>query len=143
MWRTTGNEVWRERGWAAFEALEKYTRTDSAYAAIKNTFSEDVPLQDSMPRYVDRIYSSYHVRGQTQALNTNIQRFVVSSSQKRLNTYTSFSPTSHFYPWTNTCSTPRRTRSLYSSGPRQRRKSLGLDRRYSGGGMCFLSFFHG
>lgn len=52
MWRTTGNEVWRERGWAAFEAIEKYTRTDSAYAAIKNTFDELAPLQDSMPRYV-------------------------------------------------------------------------------------------
>lgn len=38
MWRTTGNVVWRERGWAAFLALERECRTPSGYAALRNAF---------------------------------------------------------------------------------------------------------
>ena len=29
MWRTTGDEVWRERGWAVFRAIEKEAKTES------------------------------------------------------------------------------------------------------------------
>ena len=50
MWRTTGDIQWRERGWEAFEALEKESRTGSGYAALKDTRQTKGPLDDSMPR---------------------------------------------------------------------------------------------
>ncbi|KAI5123518.1 hypothetical protein M0805_006678 [Coniferiporia weirii] len=51
MWRTTGDEVWRERGWAAFEGIEKYTRTASGYATIRNVFSGSPSQENSMPSF--------------------------------------------------------------------------------------------
>lgn len=51
MWRTTKDPIWRERGWAAFKAIEKQLKTPSGYATIRNVFSTKSVLQDSMPRY--------------------------------------------------------------------------------------------
>lgn len=52
LWRTTGNEIWRERGWSAFKAIEYQLRTPSGYATLKNVFQEskNARLGDSMPR---------------------------------------------------------------------------------------------
>ena len=52
MWRTTHDLVWRQRGWAAFLALERETRTSSGYAALRNAFfSPHVPSSSStMPK---------------------------------------------------------------------------------------------
>ncbi|KAH8116460.1 seven-hairpin glycosidase [Phellopilus nigrolimitatus] len=51
LWRTTGEEAWRERGWAAFEAIERLLRTPSGYASLRNVFTKDVSLTDSMPSF--------------------------------------------------------------------------------------------
>lgn len=50
MWRTTGDEVWRERGWAAFNAIEKHLRVPSGYATTKDVFVAEPPLDNCMPR---------------------------------------------------------------------------------------------
>lgn len=47
MWRTTGDIVWRERGWAAFLALERESRTPSGYAALRNVFFSSVTGTDT------------------------------------------------------------------------------------------------
>lgn len=54
LWRTTRDPVWRERGWAAFEAIERECRTDSGYATPRNvgyTREKGGVLGDSMPSY--------------------------------------------------------------------------------------------
>ncbi|KAJ6607001.1 glycoside hydrolase [Mycena sp. CBHHK59/15] len=52
LWRTTGNEIWRERGWAVFEAIEKHARTDLGYASVATVDSLPVKHLDEMPRLV-------------------------------------------------------------------------------------------
>lgn len=52
MWRTTGEEKWRERGWKVFEAIEEITKTSSGYASI-TTVNQIPPIKkNDMPRYV-------------------------------------------------------------------------------------------
>ncbi|KAJ3817155.1 glycoside hydrolase [Lentinula raphanica] len=53
MWRTTGNPVWRERGWTVFQAIEKYAKTEIGYASIMDVdkSSEKAPVKDEMPSY--------------------------------------------------------------------------------------------
>ncbi|EEP80626.1 hypothetical protein UREG_05468 [Uncinocarpus reesii 1704] len=43
MYRTTGDESWREKGWAMFQAVELATRTELGSSAIKDVMS-DVPM---------------------------------------------------------------------------------------------------
>ncbi|KAF7323598.1 alpha-1,2-Mannosidase [Mycena kentingensis (nom. inval.)] len=35
MWRTTGDVKWRERGWAVFESLEKFSRVKYGYSSVR------------------------------------------------------------------------------------------------------------
>ncbi|KAF7318345.1 alpha-1,2-Mannosidase [Mycena chlorophos] len=35
LWRTTGEEKWRERGWAVFEAIEKHSRAEYGYSSVR------------------------------------------------------------------------------------------------------------
>ncbi|GAW02036.1 glycoside hydrolase family 47 protein [Lentinula edodes] len=53
MWRTTGNPVWRERGWTIFQAIEKYAKTEIGYASIVDVdkSSTKAPVKDEMPSY--------------------------------------------------------------------------------------------
>ncbi|GBE86241.1 seven-hairpin glycosidase [Sparassis crispa] len=51
LWRTTGDPVWRERGWAVFEAIERESKTMSGYASISNVERSPAPLRDDMPSY--------------------------------------------------------------------------------------------
>ncbi|GLB41878.1 putative glycosyl hydrolase 47 family protein [Lyophyllum shimeji] len=51
LWRTTGDEKWRERGWSIFEAIEKLARTKYGYANINNVDGVPVTLTDEMPSY--------------------------------------------------------------------------------------------
>jgi len=51
MYRTTGDVVWRERGWAIFQAIDKYARTSSGYTSISGVDMETPRLEDSMPSY--------------------------------------------------------------------------------------------
>ncbi|KAJ7681139.1 glycoside hydrolase family 47 protein [Mycena rosella] len=51
MWRTTGDIKWRERGWAVFESLQKYSRVKYGYTAIRY-LDEDRPYRfDDMPSW--------------------------------------------------------------------------------------------
>ena len=50
MWRTTGDPIWRERGWTVFEAIERETKTPSGYASSKNILLSPTLLDDDMPR---------------------------------------------------------------------------------------------
>jgi mannosyl-oligosaccharide alpha-1,2-mannosidase len=51
LWRTTGEERWRERGWAVFESIEKYTRTKYGYASLLQVDKLPVEQKDEMPSY--------------------------------------------------------------------------------------------
>ncbi|KAH9893326.1 seven-hairpin glycosidase [Cubamyces lactineus] len=51
LWRTTGDEVWRERGWSVFEAIEKHAKTASGYASVFNVDRIPAPLKDEMPSF--------------------------------------------------------------------------------------------
>ncbi|OJJ49202.1 hypothetical protein ASPZODRAFT_61441 [Penicilliopsis zonata CBS 506.65] len=50
MYRLTGDSVWREKGWAMFEAISKHCRTDLAHSAIS-----DVTVET--PRFIDEMES--------------------------------------------------------------------------------------
>ncbi|KAF9809117.1 hypothetical protein IEO21_07552 [Rhodonia placenta] len=50
MWRTTGDEVWRERGWAVFQAIEREAKTDSGYASLLSVDESPASLKNEMPR---------------------------------------------------------------------------------------------
>ncbi|KAJ7065378.1 glycoside hydrolase [Mycena amicta] len=51
LWRTTGDEAWRERGWAVFQAIEKHARLDRGYASISKVDSLPAKHLDEMPSY--------------------------------------------------------------------------------------------
>jgi mannosyl-oligosaccharide alpha-1,2-mannosidase len=51
LWRTTGDAVWRERGWTIFETLLNKTRVeDVGFASISDVYNADAPKMDQMPR---------------------------------------------------------------------------------------------
>ncbi|KAI0825538.1 seven-hairpin glycosidase [Irpex lacteus] len=51
LWKTTGDEVWRERGWSAFQALQKHTQTSYGYSSISNVSQLPVKFLNEMPSY--------------------------------------------------------------------------------------------
>ncbi|KAF7371048.1 alpha-1,2-Mannosidase [Mycena sanguinolenta] len=51
LWRTTGNAVWRERGWAIFESIEKHARLERGYASVSTVDSVPVAHLDEMPSF--------------------------------------------------------------------------------------------
>jgi len=53
MWRTTGDPVWRERGWTVFKAIQKFTRTPVGYAIVMDVdnSAKSAPVKDEMPSY--------------------------------------------------------------------------------------------
>jgi hypothetical protein len=53
LWRTTGDVVWRERGWAVFKAISNVARVEgSGFAGIENVYHRVVRKLDQMPRWV-------------------------------------------------------------------------------------------
>ena len=40
MYRVTGDDYWREKGWAMFSAIQNYTRTEFGNSAIADVTSE-------------------------------------------------------------------------------------------------------
>jgi hypothetical protein len=55
LWRTTREPVWRERGWAVFEALERAARTRVGFASLSYADAALPPRKDDMPRCVLRL----------------------------------------------------------------------------------------
>ncbi|KAI8985697.1 seven-hairpin glycosidase [Trametes punicea] len=51
MWRTTGNPVWRERGWEIFLAIEREAKTPTGYASLKKVTQSPAPQSDDQPSY--------------------------------------------------------------------------------------------
>jgi mannosyl-oligosaccharide alpha-1,2-mannosidase len=51
LWRTTGDVVWRERGWEVFESLQRETRVESGgFASLENAHRVHGPKRDEMQR---------------------------------------------------------------------------------------------
>ncbi|KAI9460740.1 seven-hairpin glycosidase [Russula earlei] len=52
LWRTTGDVMWRERGWTVFKALVNATRVeDGGFASIGNAYLVGSPKLDQMPSW--------------------------------------------------------------------------------------------
>ncbi|KAI0918074.1 hypothetical protein AcV5_002851 [Taiwanofungus camphoratus] len=51
LWRTTGDERWRERGWSVFQAIERETKTSSGYASLASVEESPAPKRDEMPSF--------------------------------------------------------------------------------------------
>ncbi|KJA15407.1 glycoside hydrolase family 47 protein [Hypholoma sublateritium FD-334 SS-4] len=51
MWRLTGDVKWRDRGYAIFQAIEKYTRTVYGYGSIYGVDSLRPSQMDDMPSF--------------------------------------------------------------------------------------------
>ena len=52
MWRLTRDERWRVHGYNVFQAIERETKTNSGYAAVRHVEHTPAILKDSMPRCV-------------------------------------------------------------------------------------------
>ncbi|GAW05975.1 glycoside hydrolase family 47 protein [Lentinula edodes] len=51
LWRTTGNNKWRDRGWKIFESIERHTKTPSGYASLRTVEVLPAVKDDDMPSY--------------------------------------------------------------------------------------------
>ncbi|KAJ5109247.1 Glycoside hydrolase family 47 [Penicillium angulare] len=51
MYRLTGDEIWRRKGWKMFEAITKHSRTELANAAISDVMSPKPAQKDSMESF--------------------------------------------------------------------------------------------
>ncbi|OJJ82862.1 class I alpha-mannosidase 1A [Aspergillus glaucus CBS 516.65] len=51
MYRLTGDNYWREKGWRMFEGIAKHTRTNFAHSAIEDVTSMQPEFQDSMESF--------------------------------------------------------------------------------------------
>ena len=51
MYRLTGDDKWREKGWKMFTAIEAATRTSSGHAAVKDVTSQLGDLRDTMESF--------------------------------------------------------------------------------------------
>lgn len=51
LWKTTGNPIWRERGYEIYKAIEKHTKTPYGYASVKGVDSVPPRFENEMPSY--------------------------------------------------------------------------------------------
>jgi mannosyl-oligosaccharide alpha-1,2-mannosidase len=51
MYRLTGDESWRVKGWQMFQAISKYTRTELAHAAINDVTAQKPSHKDTMESF--------------------------------------------------------------------------------------------
>ncbi|KAH9166879.1 seven-hairpin glycosidase [Lactarius sanguifluus] len=52
LWRTTGDVMWRERGWEVFEALEREARVEGGgYSSVEDVRRVGGPKKDEMPSW--------------------------------------------------------------------------------------------
>jgi hypothetical protein len=59
LWKTTGDKKWRERGWKMFDAANRHTRNEFAYASVHHVHRSDPEQFDDMPRWVSLSLSSW------------------------------------------------------------------------------------
>jgi mannosyl-oligosaccharide alpha-1,2-mannosidase len=46
MWRTTGDVKWRENGYAIFQAINKFARTEYGFTSVQGVDGNITPLDD-------------------------------------------------------------------------------------------------
>lgn len=51
LWRTTGDEAWRERGWAVFEAIQREAKTPNGYASVRSVDESPAGKKNEMPSF--------------------------------------------------------------------------------------------
>ncbi|KAK2463623.1 hypothetical protein APHAL10511_004374 [Amanita phalloides] len=51
LWKLTGENKWRERGWEIFQAIEKHARTEYGYASVTMLNNTPAHLKDEMPSF--------------------------------------------------------------------------------------------
>jgi len=51
MYRITGDEYWREKGWKMFTAIDRATKTEAGNAAVKDVTSKLMELDDTMESF--------------------------------------------------------------------------------------------
>ncbi|EIW86899.1 glycoside hydrolase family 47 protein [Coniophora puteana RWD-64-598 SS2] len=51
LWRTTGDESWREKGWELFQAINKHARTEYGFASVNDVTDKTAPKLNEMPSY--------------------------------------------------------------------------------------------
>ncbi|KIM44571.1 glycoside hydrolase family 47 protein [Hebeloma cylindrosporum] len=51
LWKSTKNPLWRDRGWAIYEAIEEQTKTQYGYAGILQVDQIPTPMKDEMPSH--------------------------------------------------------------------------------------------
>jgi hypothetical protein len=81
MWRTTKDPMWRDYGWAIWEAIEEKTRTPSGYTSVQGVDQADPWGLDSMPRFVP-IYNNF-------ITNIEVMDAIAISSRRLSSTRTS------------------------------------------------------
>lgn len=52
MWKFTGDPIWRRRAWEIFQNIEKWTRLEHGYAALRRVDQMSSGHSNSMPRYL-------------------------------------------------------------------------------------------
>ncbi|KAF8336420.1 glycoside hydrolase [Cantharellus anzutake] len=51
MWKVTGDEIWRHRGWEIFQSINLRAKTKVGYGSVAGVNSRRPAIQDSMPSY--------------------------------------------------------------------------------------------
>jgi len=51
LWKTTGEEKWRERGWEIFQSIEEHSKTEYGYTNIKSVDYAPFKKDDDMPSW--------------------------------------------------------------------------------------------
>ncbi|KAF8347775.1 glycoside hydrolase [Amanita rubescens] len=51
LWKLTGQEKWRDRGWEIFQAIENHTRTEYGYSSVSMLDSIPAHQKDEMPSF--------------------------------------------------------------------------------------------
>ncbi|KAF9516571.1 glycoside hydrolase family 47 protein [Hydnum rufescens UP504] len=51
MWKVTKDEIWRERGWGIYRAIEKHCKTEFGYGTVPSVQYKRTGIADSMPSY--------------------------------------------------------------------------------------------
>lgn len=113
MWKTTGENSWRERGWQIFRAIERSTRRRTAYAAVHGVDAYEIGYLDTMPRLVALLQTNH---------DRNTHAKIAFSSRRPSNIYIFYLSMRTLGLLTNTYSIRKRIPSPSSNGPNRSRR---------------------
>ncbi|KAL1692193.1 glycoside hydrolase family 47 protein [Schizophyllum commune] len=52
LWRTTGDPVWRERGWQLFQSMERWCRAEYGYSVVNQINTDHPRMTDEQPSWL-------------------------------------------------------------------------------------------